>query len=132
MRISVVSQSFLFLFLGFLGNKTDAFVSVVYEDIYIRTHTIDDCLSPRWLPWTNRAFILNIGHASSQIFLGVFDYDSGFDDHDLIGRVSVDITNLRKDTDYLLNYNIYPSARVTGRKIQGKVTIRLRLEIPGT
>jgi hypothetical protein len=35
---------------GFLGNKTDAFVSVVYEDVYVRTDTIDDCLSPRWMP----------------------------------------------------------------------------------
>jgi hypothetical protein len=115
---------------GFLGNKTDAFVSIVYEDVLIRTDTIDDCLSPRWLPWTKRAFILNINHSSSQINLGVFDFDSGFDDHDLIGRVSIDITNLRKDTEYILSYNIYPSARITGRKIKGKITVRLRLEIP--
>jgi Ca2+-dependent lipid-binding protein len=117
---------------GFLGNKTDAFVSLVYEDVYVRTDTIDDCLSPRWMPWSNRAFIFNIDHSSSQIFLGVFDFDAGgvFDDHDLIGKATIDVTNLRKNTDYTLSYNIYPSAIVTGRKIKGKVTIRLRLEIP--
>eukprot|EP00339_Tiarina_fusa_P025749 CAMPEP_0117019744 /NCGR_PEP_ID=MMETSP0472-20121206/15103_1 /TAXON_ID=693140 ORGANISM="Tiarina fusus, Strain LIS" /NCGR_SAMPLE_ID=MMETSP0472 /ASSEMBLY_ACC=CAM_ASM_000603 /LENGTH=1103 /DNA_ID=CAMNT_0004724777 /DNA_START=181 /DNA_END=3489 /DNA_ORIENTATION=+ len=117
---------------GFLGNKTDAFVSLVYEDVYVRTDTIDDCLSPRWMPWSNRAFIFNIDHSSSQVFLGVFDFDAGgvFDDHDLIGKATIDVTNLRKNTDYTLSYNICPSSIVTGHKIQGKVTIRLRLEIP--
>lgn len=122
---------------GFLGNKTDAFAYVVYEDVYARTDTIDDCLSPRWMPWTNRAFILNMSHPSSQISIGVFDFDPGsIDDHDLIGRVSIDMTNLRKDTEYILSYNIFPSARIShaggieGRKAQGKVTVRLRLEIP--
>ena len=57
------------------------------------------------------------------------------DNHDLIGRVSIDLTNLRKDTGYILSYNIYPGARLTrtgdaGRKSLGKVTVRLRLEIP--
>ncbi|KAL3921597.1 MAG: hypothetical protein SGILL_002669 [Bacillariaceae sp.] len=116
---------------GFLGNKTDAFVSMVYEDSTCRTDTIDDCLSPRFLPWSNRAFIFHMSHPSSQLFLGVLDYDAGMlDDHDLIGRVSVDLTNLRKDTEYVLSYNICPSARVGGREIVGKITIRLRMEIP--
>lgn len=115
---------------SFLGNLSDPFVSIVYEDTCLRTDTIDDCLNPVWLPWSKRAFILNIGHASSQIFLGVFDFDAGFDNNDLIGRVSIDITNLRPNTEYLLTYNIYPSAIVSGREIKGKVNIRLRLEIP--
>jgi hypothetical protein len=116
---------------GFLGNKTDAFVNMVYEDSACRTDTIDDCLSPRFLPWSNRAFIFHMSHPSSQLFLGVFDFDAGMlDDHDLIGRVSVDLTNLRKDTEYVLSYNICPSSRVGVREIVGKITIRLRLEIP--
>jgi hypothetical protein len=116
---------------GFLGNKTDSFVSLVYEDCYIRTDTIDDCLSPRWMPWTNRAFVLSMAHTSSQIFIGVFDFDdSPIGDHDLVGRVSVDLSNLRRDTEYVLGYNLYPSGRVCGRDVMGKITIRLRIEIP--
>ena len=115
---------------SWLGNLTDAFVSIVYQDTFVRTDVIDDCLNPIWLPWSHRAFILNIAHPSSQIFLGIFDFDAGFDDHDLIGRVSVDITNLRPDTEYVSNYNIYPSARVGDRKARGNIKIRLRLEIP--
>jgi C2 domain len=116
---------------GFMGNKTDAFVSLVYEDATCRTDVIDDCLSPRWLPWSNRAFIFRMNHPSSLLNIGVFDFDAGvIDDHDLIGRVSVDLTNLRKDTEYVLSYNIYPSARIGEREVVGKITIRLRLEIP--
>ena len=32
-------------------------------------------------------------------------------DHDLIGRVSVDVTNFYPDTEYLLTYNIYPTGK---------------------
>jgi hypothetical protein len=94
---------------GILGNKTDAFVSVVYEDCFTRTDVIDDCLSPRWMPWTRRAFIFNCMHTSSQINLAVFDNDPGpMNNHDFIGRVSVDISNFRPNLMYLLHYNLYP------------------------
>ena len=117
---------------GFYGNKTDTFVACVYEDVYGRTDVIDDCLSPRWLPWSNRAFIFSMGHPSSLLNIGVFDYDAGSDrlsDHDLIGRISVDLTNFRSATEYVLSYNICPSARIAGRKSEGKVMIRLRMDI---
>ena len=45
-----------------LGEKTDAFVSVVYEDCCARTDTVDNSLSPRWMPWTQRAFVFNMMH----------------------------------------------------------------------
>lgn len=118
---------------GFAGNKTDAFVSLVYEDILVQTDIIDDTLTPRWMPWSKRAFIFHMMHSSSQIFLGVFDYDEGInptDDHDLVGRVSVDLSNLRKDTVYILKYNIYTTAQMTARKRKGSITVRLRIEIP--
>mmetsp|Transcript_37627 Transcript_37627/g.76561 ORF Transcript_37627/g.76561 Transcript_37627/m.76561 type:complete len:361 (+) Transcript_37627:1892-2974(+) len=116
---------------GFLGNKTDAFVSVVYEDCISKTDVIDDTLSPRWMPWSQRAFQLHMFHPSSQLFLGVFDYDDGmFDDHDLIGRVSVDVTNFYPDTEYLLTYNIYPTAKTSyTREAKGTLTFRLRIEL---
>eukprot|EP00536_Pseudo-nitzschia_multiseries_P015431 jgi/Psemu1/246838/estExt_Genewise1.C_8860010 len=117
---------------AFYGNKTDTFVACVYEDVYGRTDVIDDCLSPRWLPWSNRAFILNMSHPSSYLNIGVFDFDAGGDriaDHDLIGRVSVDVTNLRSSTEYVLSYNLCPTARLASRTSLGKIMIRLRMEI---
>jgi hypothetical protein len=61
-----------------LNNKTDAFISLVYEDCAARTDVIDNCLSPRWLPWSKRAFIFHTMSTSSSLFLGVFDFDRGF------------------------------------------------------
>jgi len=118
---------------AFYGNKTDTFVSCVFEDVYGRTDVIDDCLSPRWLPWTNRAFICRMEHPSSFLNLGIFDYDNGLDrldDHDLIGRVSVDLTNLRSATEYVLSYNICPTTRLNDRRSLGKIMIRLRMDVP--
>lgn len=117
---------------GFAGNKTDAFVSLVFEDAVTQTDVIDDTLAPRWMPWMKRAFIFHIYHSSSQLFLGVFDFDEGInptDDHDLVGRISVDISNLRKDTLYTLQYNIYTTARMSARTRMGSITLRLRIEI---
>jgi hypothetical protein len=71
-----------------------------------------------------------MAHPSSQIFVGVFDYDGGVSAHDLIGKVSIDITNLKKDTEYILSYNLYESSRIEGRKSRGIVRVRLRIEIP--
>jgi hypothetical protein len=116
----------------FAGNKTDTFVSLVYEDSTLQTDVIDDTLSPRWLPWTKRAFIFHVFHSSSQLFLGVFDYDDSLnpaDDHDLVGRVSIDLTNLQKDTVYTLKYEIFDTARMTQREGRGFITARVRLEI---
>lgn len=98
----------------------------------MKTDVIDDCLAPRWLPWMKRSFMFRIRHSSSQLHLGVFDYDVSLnpaDDHDFIGRVSVDISNLRKETVYTMKYNLYTSSRMSQRKKRGTITVRLRLEI---
>lgn len=114
---------------GFLGNKTDAFVSIVYEDSVVQSDIIDDCLSPRWLPWTKRAFVFHMSHSSSQVLVGVFDNDTGMDDHDLIGKVSIDLTNFRKDTIYTLKYDIFKSSQMSSRKAKGSITLRMRIDI---
>ena len=94
---------------GSFGNKTDPFVSMVYEDCMAKSETIADCLHPRWMPWSKRAFIFNMSHTSSQLFIGVFDADEpSLNSHDLIGRVSVDLSSAVPDTEYFLTYNLYP------------------------
>jgi len=113
-----------------LGNLTDAFVSLVYEDCFARTHTVDDCLSPRFMPWSRRAFIFNMMHTSSQLFVGVFDTDV-HTAHELIGRVSVDLTNFIPNMIYTMTYNLYPTAKCNPRneKKCGTVTIRVRMDL---
>ena len=47
---------------GTFGDYTDAFVAIVFEDNLVRTDVINDELSPRWLPWTQRAFAFPMKH----------------------------------------------------------------------
>lgn len=87
------------------ANKTDPFAQIVYEDSTVTTDVINDCTSPKWLPWTDRAFVLHMIHPSSQISIGVFDHDTA-SDHDYLGKISVNLTNLRPETLYVLDYKI--------------------------
>mmetsp|Transcript_13765 Transcript_13765/g.20289 ORF Transcript_13765/g.20289 Transcript_13765/m.20289 type:complete len:1086 (+) Transcript_13765:65-3322(+) len=113
---------------GFAGNKTDSFCCFVFEDCWLQTDIIDDCLCPKWMPWSKRAFLFNIAHPCSELFIGVFDYDK-MDEHDLIGRVAIDIANLQPDTVYDLMYTLYPTGKTDTRDGQGKLRLRIRLEI---
>lgn len=81
------------------------------------------------MPWMKRGFVFHMAHSSSQLLVGVFDNDTGMDDHDLIGKVSVDLTNLHKDTIYTLHYDIFKSSQMSSRKAKGSITLRIRLEI---
>ena len=113
-------------------DKTDAFVALVFEDAMVQTDVIDDCLNPRWLPWTKRAVMFHIHHNSSKLYLGVFDHDGSIhpnDDHDPVGRVTIDLNNFRSDTTYVLTYDIYTTYKISERKSKGTITLRLRLEI---
>jgi hypothetical protein len=44
-------------------------------------------------------------------------------------QISVDLTNLRKDTVYTLRYDIFKSSQMSSRKARGSITIRVRMEI---
>lgn len=94
----------------------------------IQTPVIDDELSPCWPPWTQRAYIFGICHPSSTLYLAAFDYDFGVTNHEALGRAVVNIANLQRDTDYVLQYKLYPSTNVTDRTAIGSIKIRLRIE----
>jgi hypothetical protein len=111
-------------------DKSDPFVSIAYEDVVVNTDVINDCLSPRWLPWTQRAFILNTMHPSSQIMIGVFDHDQGIPGrttHDKIGRCQINLTNCRPDTVYTIKCHLY-DADEPDREARGTILMRARIE----
>lgn len=111
-------------------NLSDPFVMAVFEDGVAKTDIIDDCLGPRWMPWTQRAFIFRMMHSSSKLALGVFDYDPGaYDNNDLCGRACVDISMLRPNTEYMLTYNLYENQIDDAQEAKGTITIRLRIEL---
>ena len=111
-----------------MGNYTDSFISAVFEDAMVQTNVIDDELSPCWLPWTQRAFVLKMMHPASTLYIAAFDFDLGISKHEPLGRVAVNISNLQPGTEYTLTYKLYPSANVTDRTSAGSITIRVRIE----
>lgn len=102
---------------GAIGNVTDAFVSVIYEDVMVQTPVIENELSPRWLPWTQRAFVFGIMHPYSLVYLSVSDYDLSLTGHEPIGRVAVNVGNLKKDILYTLKYDLHRSSNLKERKV---------------
>jgi hypothetical protein len=105
------------------GNKTDAFVTAVYGDTVVQSDIIDDELSPVWLPWTQRAFCLEMQqHASSQVlYLAIFGFKrTPLLQHKAVGRVGINIRHFQCDTLYNL---VYPL------QLGGTVRIRLRVEM---
>jgi hypothetical protein len=69
-------------------------------------------------------------HPTLQLMLAVLDYDSlnPFDGDDPIGRVTIDPSNLRPMTDYTIQFDLFTSSLVANRKLNGTVTVRLRIE----
>ena len=88
-----------------LNDSTDSFAAIVFEDSMVTTDIIYDCLNPRWMPWSRRAFAFNIYHPSSMLFLGVFDHDE-MGNHDPIGRLVINTSKFHSNTTYLLHYHL--------------------------
>ena len=109
-------------------DKSDAFAMLVFEDCCAKTDIIDDCLSPRWLPWMQRAFALNIDHPSSDLFVGVFDHDAGIaGHHDLIGRFAIELSSLRPSTTYTLSFNLYEDSFSNDRVARGPIALDFQI-----
>jgi hypothetical protein len=110
---------------GAMGDVTDSFVSMVFENTMVQTDVVYDELSPRFMPWCQRAFAFSIQHPASLLFLGVFDNDN-IGDHIPIGRVVLDLSCFKGNTTYLLQYKLYSNPKM--QDTRGEVTIRLRVD----
>ena len=111
------------------ANKTSSFVSLVHEDAAVQTDIIHNCLSPLWMPWTKRSFAFNRKSIQSTMYIGVFHYDAVNPlGHVGIGRVAVNLQQLRADHIYLLSYTLYTSSVYTHRTPSGTITLRIRID----
>jgi hypothetical protein len=97
--------------------KTDPFICLIYEDCLVETDVIKNCNNPLFMPWTQRAFVFNTMSSLSSLYLGVFDYDYGPFQHKGLGRVTVDLRELKPRTTYTLKYNLYSSPVTSVRKV---------------
>jgi hypothetical protein len=119
---------------------TDAFACLIFEDAVVNTDVIGDSLSPRWMPWSRRAFVFNINHPSSDLQIGIFDHDielsplqllsraTGEDLHDPVGRIQIHTSNFLENTVYTLKYNMFYGDLAKDRlKTRGTITVRMRI-----
>lgn len=107
----------------------NSFVCIVYEDSVVNTDVIWDCLSPRWMPWSQRAFVLKMMHPSSQLFMGVFNKNNKLPGNcnEPLGRIIVNLTNLRPNAIHTLTY--YLRNEDQKENSRGSITIRLRITL---
>lgn len=123
------------------NNLTDAYCCLIMEDSIVNTSVINDTLSPRWMPSDRRAFVFHVHHPSSQVYVGIFDFDKlnrigntmRKRVHDPIGRVLVNLTQFYPDTEYTLQYQIYPLDKDANQHRaeqthNGTIVLRLRVE----
>jgi len=121
-----------------LNDKSDPFVTAILEDSVLVTDVIPRSLSPRFLPWTRRAFVLHPSHASSDLLLGVHDFDSAIGNskkpgnHDFMGRVRIrsPLLNFRHGLEYILTYELHDTVNVLDRRMMGTITVRISVEPP--
>jgi hypothetical protein len=114
---------------GRVGNETDAFCAAVYGDAMVQTDVIDDELNPHWPCWTQRAFTFHMQHPSQMLYLSVFGFKRNPLHHRPIGRVEINPINLQHNTLYNLEYDLCRLSHATERRSQGKIRVRLRIEV---
>ena len=108
-------------------DEVDPYIAIVYEDTFVTTEVVDNCKRPRFMPWTRRAFVFNITTSSSVLNLALLDYNRNRDDTK-IGRVTVPLNSFRANTQHVLYYNLYESARFFPRFHKGTIKLRLSIE----
>ena len=114
---------------GFPNEKSDCFITTIFEDTIVSSDVIMNCSSPRFLPWTRRAFHFNIKHAMSPLFIGVFDYDNRMQfNHDYIGRVVLNPSQFAANTAYNVTYELYDSHQMKKRSMRGTITLSIRVD----
>ena len=107
------------------------------RSLFFYSQVIDDSCSPMWMPWSSRAFVFQMGHPSTAIYIGVADYDLGPLKHECIGRVAIDMEKFFPGTLYTLTYTLYKSSNLVDRGMSGSdkedigtITVRLCVEFP--
>jgi hypothetical protein len=112
-----------------VGNETDAFCAVVYGDAMAQTDVIYDELSPHWPSWSQRAFCFYMQHPSQVLYLSIFGYKRSPMQHKSIGRVEVNPIHFQNQVVYNLEYDLCGSSHATERKTEGRIRIRVRIEM---
>ena len=108
--------------------NTDAVCYFVCGPYAFATDVIDGFCSPIWPSKSRRACIFPLFYAYQEMYAGVFDDDGAGQNDDFAGRVVVDMSRLRPNSEYnvYLPLRLYRNAYVN--QPRGVIHLRLRVE----
>jgi len=109
--------------------KPDVSVYCVCGDAVFSTDVLTGYRSPMWPSASKRAAVFPVHHAYAKVFVGVFDVRARKNnDNDVFcGRVALDISSIRPDTDYDVTFPLRASSFVYDRKPRGVIRLRFAL-----
>lgn len=118
--------------LGCIGlgrTKPDVCVYAVCGDSVFATDVLTGYRSPMWPCNSKRAAVFPIHHAYAKLYIGVFDVRvrKNSENDVFCGRVTVDVSSIRPDTEYDITFPLRVSSFVYDRKARGVIRLRFSL-----
>ncbi len=108
--------------------NTDAVCYFVCGPFAFATDVIDGFCSPVWPSKSRRACIFPLFHAYQELYVGVFDDDGAGQNDDFAGRVVVDVSRLRPNSEYDVYLPLRQYRNTHVKQPRGVIRLRLRVE----
>ena len=110
-------------------SKPDVCVYLVAGDTAFCTDVIQGYRSPMWPSVSRRAAVFPLHHAYTRLYAGVFDVRARKNkENDVFcGRVCVDVSSLRPNTEYDITFPLRSSAFVYDKQKRGVLRLRFSL-----
>jgi hypothetical protein len=114
---------------GLAKHKADVSAYLICGDAAFSTDIIHGSRSPMWPACSKRAALFPVFHAYARLFVGIFDVTSRRNsENDLFcGRVTIDISALRPDSEYDVTLPLRGSSFIYDRQPRGVVRVRFSL-----
>lgn len=108
--------------------NTDAVCYFVCGPFAFATDVIDGFCSPVWPSKSRRACIFPLFYAYQELYVGVFDDDGAGQNDDFAGRVVVDVSRLRPNSEYDVYLPLRQYRNTHVKQPRGVIHLRLRVE----
>lgn len=112
---------------GLASYKPDVSTYLICGDVPFVTDVISSCRSPRWPPNCKRAAIFPVHHAYARLYAGVFASKKDKANDEFCGRVVVDLSSLRPNTEYDVTLPLRASSFIYDRRPRGVIRLRFSL-----
>jgi C2 domain len=114
---------------GLARQKPYCAVYVVSGDCAFCTDVLNNFRSPMWPSASTRAAVFPVHHAYARVFVGLFDVKKrqNKDNDVFLGRVVIDVAQLRPNTEYDITFPLRASSFVYDRRKRGVIRLRFSL-----